>query len=86
MVTFKKAENIRELVRRMPPDRILLETDAPYLAPVPHRGKPNHPALLPCTAAAFALLRGMTEEEAADLTLNNAFRFFGIGKGVAPDA
>ncbi|MBO4491658.1 MAG: TatD family hydrolase [Lentisphaeria bacterium] len=86
MVTFKKADNIRELVLRMPPDRILLETDAPYLAPVPHRGKPNHPALLPCTAAAFASLRGLTVEEAAELTLENAFRFLGIGKGAAPDA
>lgn len=83
MVTFKKAENIRELVRRMPLDRILLETDAPYLAPVPHRGKPNHPALLPCTASAFASLRGLTEEEAAERTLENAIRFFGIGKGVS---
>ena len=84
MVTFKKAENIRELVRRMPLDRILLETDAPYLAPVPHRGKPNHPALLPCTASAFALLRGLTEEEAAEKTLENALRFFGMEKGVPP--
>ena len=76
MVTFKKAENIRELVRRMPLERILLETDAPYLAPVPYRGKPNHPALLPCTASAFACLRGLSEEEAARRTLENALRFF----------
>ena len=85
MVTFKKADNIRLLASRMPLDRVLLETDAPYLAPVPYRGKPNHPALLPCTAAAFARLRGLTEEETAEQTLKNAFRFFGIGEGAAKD-
>ena len=85
-ITFAERRKLRRSLSMISLDRILLETDAPYLAPVPHRGKPNHPALLPWTAAAFASLRGLTVEEASELTLENAFRFLGIGKGAVPNA
>ena len=78
MVTFKKADNIRALVLRYPEDRILLETDSPYLAPVPFRGKENHPGLLPWTAHALAALRGWSMQKTVNLTTSNAKRFFRI--------
>lgn len=78
MVTFKKADNIRALALRYPEDRILLETDSPYLAPVPFRGQENHPGLLPWTAHALAALRGWSMKKTADLTTSNAKRFFRI--------
>jgi TatD DNase family protein len=78
MVTFKKADNIRALALRYPEDRILLETDSPYLAPVPFRGKENHPGLLPWTARSLAALRGWSMEKTATLTTSNAKRFFRI--------
>jgi len=78
MVTFKKADNIRALALRYPEDRILLETDSPYLAPVPFRGKENHPEYLPWTARALAALRGWSTERTASLTTSNAKRFFRI--------
>ncbi len=78
MVTFRKADNIRELALRYPEDRILLETDSPYLAPVPFRGKENHPEYLPWTARALAALRGWSTERTAGLTTANAKRFFRI--------
>ena len=78
MVTFKKADNIRALALRYPEDRILLETDSPYLAPVPFRGKENHPEYLPWTARALAALRGWSTERTAELTTANAKRFFRI--------
>ena len=62
----------------MPADRILIETDCPYMAPVPHRGKRCHSGLLPHTLSALAEIRGISVEEAAQLTLNNAKRFYGI--------
>lgn len=76
MLTFKRAENIREVVAKMPLDRIILETDAPYLAPVPFRGKTNHPSLLPYTAQALANLTGKTTEEISALTTANALKLF----------
>lgn len=78
MVTFKKADNIRALALRYPEDRILLETDSPYLAPVPFRGKENHPEYLPWTARALAALRGWSTERTASMTTANAKRFFRI--------
>ena len=78
MVTFKKADNIRALALRYPEDRLLLETDSPYLAPVPFRGKENHPCYLPWTARALAALRGWSTERTATLTTSNAKRFFRI--------
>jgi len=76
MITFKKADNIRALALRYPEDRILLETDSPYLAPVPFRGKENHPCLLPWTAHALASLRGWSMSHTAETTTANAQRFF----------
>jgi TatD DNase family protein len=71
ILTFKKAEAIREAAAWAPEDRLLVETDAPFLAPVPHRGKPNEPAFITHTAAALADLRGMTPARLADLTTKN---------------
>ena len=76
MITFRKADNIRELALRYPEDRILLETDSPYLAPVPFRGRENHPCLLPWTAHALASLRGWSMSRTAETTTANAQRFF----------
>ena len=81
MLTFKKADNIRAVVAQMPLDRILLETDSPYLAPVPFRGKPNHPALLPHVAAFLASERGMATEQIETLTSHNAETFFRLPAG-----
>ena len=78
VITFKNARKSHEVLKMMPPDRILIETDCPYLAPVPHRGKRCHSGLLPHTLAALAEIRGISVEEAAELTRNNAKRFYGI--------
>ncbi len=78
MLTFKKADNIRETVLRMPEERILLETDTPYLAPVPFRGKPNAPEYLPLVAHKLAELKHLSVEQIAERTTRNAFRLFGI--------
>jgi TatD DNase family protein len=76
IVTFKAAEAIREAIRLVPPDRLLLETDSPYLAPVPLRGRRNEPANVVHTAARVAELRGIPLEELAALTSANARRLF----------
>lgn len=84
-VTFKKAENIRALAAALPLQRILLETDAPYLAPIPHRGKTNEPAHLPLIAAAVAELHGVTVAEVAEQTGVNtvgAFLRWGVTAGL----
>ncbi|GIU76822.1 MAG: hypothetical protein KatS3mg005_0060 [Bryobacteraceae bacterium] len=71
IVTFPKAEEIREAARLVPDDRLLIETDAPYLAPVPYRGKRNEPAYLVETARCVALLRGAEPDRIARLTWDN---------------
>jgi TatD DNase family protein len=71
IVTFPKATGIQEAARTAPADRILIETDAPYLAPVPHRGKRNEPAFVAETARKLAELRGVTPEEIARMTAEN---------------
>jgi TatD DNase family protein len=63
-------------VRDLPLDRLLVETDAPYLAPVPHRGKRNEPAFVAATAVAVAALKGVDPEEIAAVTRHNFFRLF----------
>lgn len=75
-VTFPKAEHIRDVARMLPEDRILIETDSPFLAPVPHRGKRNEPAFVAKTAEKIAELRGKNIEEIGLLTASNFFRFF----------
>ena len=62
----------------VPADRLLIETDSPYLAPVPHRGRPNEPALLPFVASVVASSRGADPEELADRTRRNAEALFGV--------
>ncbi len=78
-VTFKKAGALREAVRLVPDDYLLVETDAPYLAPVPMRGRRNEPAYLVHTVREIAALRGVSFEDAARVTTLNARRLFGIG-------
>jgi TatD DNase family protein len=75
-VTFAKAENIRQAARELPLDRILIETDSPFLAPVPHRGKRNEPAFVAQVAARIAELRSLTAEEVGQATLQNFHSFF----------
>ncbi len=76
VVTFKKAEALREVAKEVPLDRLLVETDAPYLAPVPKRGKRNEPAFVAYTANLIAELRGLEPEELAEATTENIFRLF----------
>lgn len=78
IVTFPKAGNVREALDVVPLDRLLIETDAPYLAPVPYRGKTNHSEFLPAVAAKIAELKGMTLERFAEVTTRNADRFFAL--------
>lgn len=75
-VSFKNAERVRAAAAAVPKDRLLIETDCPYLAPHPHRGKINHSGYLAYTNAALAAAVGLTPEECADLTAENARRIF----------
>jgi TatD DNase family protein len=76
IVTFKKATELQEVARRMPLDRILIETDSPYLAPVPHRGKLNDPSKVIHVAEMIATLRGTTTKEIEDASTYNFFNLF----------
>lgn len=76
IVTFKAAESLRAIVRELPLDRLLVETDAPYLAPVPRRGKTNEPAFVAHTAAKVAELKGVSIAELETVTTENFFRLF----------
>lgn len=76
IVTFRSADNVREVARQVPDDRLLIETDAPWLAPVPHRGKNNEPAFVADTAQFLAQLRGVPVAALADTTRDNFFRLF----------
>ncbi len=84
IVTFRNAEGLREIARDVPLDRLLVETDSPFLAPVPNRGKRNEPAFVVHTARAVAELKNVDEKELADTTTRNFFRLF--AKAVAPGA
>ncbi|MGA7379739.1 MAG: TatD family hydrolase [Terriglobales bacterium] len=75
-VTFPKAQQIRDAAKEVPLDRMLIETDCPYLAPVPHRGKRNEPAFVRETARQLGELRGLSTEEMAAQTAKNFYRFF----------
>lgn len=76
IVTFKNAKAVQEVARKAPLDRILVETDSPYLAPVPYRGKTNEPAYVRHTAECVAELRGLSYGEVAAATSDNFFRLF----------
>jgi len=76
IVTFKKAEELRAIVAEVPLDRLLVETDAPYLAPVPRRGKRNEPAFVAHTAEAVARIKGVETGKLAEATTDNFFRLF----------
>jgi TatD DNase family protein len=77
-VTFPKAQQIREAAKQVPLDRMLIETDCPYLAPVPHRGQRNEPAFVKETARQIGELRGMPIEDVARQTTHNFYRFFSL--------
>lgn len=76
-LTFKKAEREREIIQQVPLDRVLIETDAPFLTPMPHRGERNEPAYVKHTAEMMAQVRGQSIEEVARQTTRNAEKLFG---------
>lgn len=76
IVTFKNAISLQEVAKKIPLDRMLIETDSPYLAPVPFRGKQNHPALVRHVAEAIAELRGLDFNEIAEITSRNFYKCF----------
>jgi len=84
IVTFKNAEELREIARDVPLDRLLVETDAPYLAPMPLRGKRNEPAFVAHTARFVAELKGVDEAELAHITTDNFYRLFRKAKRPGP--
>ena len=77
-ITFSKAQSIRDAAREVPLDRMLIETDSPYLAPIPHRGKRNEPAFVKEVARQIGELRGLSIEEAGARTTANFYRFFSL--------
>ena len=78
IVTFKKAVSLKEIAKRIPLERMLVETDSPYLSPVPHRGKMNQPAFVRHVAEEIAELRGITVNEVATVTTRNFFKLFKV--------
>ena len=86
IITFRNAEPLRQIVRDLPLDRILVETDSPYLAPVPKRGKQNEPSFLVHTAAEVARLKGVSTKELAEVTTANFYRLFAKARPPATTA
>ncbi|WP_404378342.1 TatD family hydrolase [Caenispirillum salinarum] len=84
ILTFKKSEQLREIAARVPLDRLLVETDAPYLAPVPKRGKRNEPSFVAHTAKVLAEVKGVSMKEVEEVTTANFFRLF--SKAPKPEA
>ncbi|MEK6223545.1 MAG: TatD family hydrolase [Thermodesulfobacteriales bacterium] len=78
IVTFKKSEELREAAKNIPSEKILIETDSPYLAPVPHRGKPNEPSFVKHVAQTVADVRGISIDELSEITISNTERLFRI--------
>lgn len=78
IVTFKNADDLRDTARIVPLDRMLVETDGPYLAPVPHRGRPAHPGHIPLILEKLAEVKGLPVEEVATATRENARRIYGF--------
>jgi TatD DNase family protein len=77
IVTFPRAEQLREVARMVPPDRLLIETDAPYLAPTPYRGKRNEPAFVVRVAEVIGGVRGIPAAEVSKMTTHNFTALFG---------
>ena len=84
-VSYRSAGTLREAAAAVPLDRLLVETDSPYLAPVPHRGRPNEPALVPFVGAAVAGATGRSVEQIAAATVANTAHVFGLGFGSPSD-
>lgn len=80
IISFKSAANLREIAKDIPLDKLLVETDAPYLAPMPHRGKRNEPSYVIFTNRILAEAKGISEEECANITTENFFRLFSKAK------
>ncbi|MGZ4710212.1 MAG: TatD family hydrolase, partial [Acidimicrobiales bacterium] len=76
IITFKTADDLRAAAAACPLDRLLVETDSPYLAPVPHRGRPNRPALVPLVGAAVAAAKGIDVAEVADASWRSATQLY----------
>ena len=81
IVTFRSADQLREVAANVPADRLLIETDSPYLAPVPHRGRPNEPRYVRQVAETVAQVRGITLEQLAQQSTQNFYRLFGAADG-----
>lgn len=79
-MTFRNADELRDVVRKLPLDRLLIETDAPYLSPVPYRGKTNQPAYVVAVAKAIAEVRGISLDMLAQTTTDNFFNLFSHAK------
>jgi TatD DNase family protein len=82
IVTFRNAQELKEVAKRVPLSRMLIETDSPYLAPVPHRGKRNEPAFVTHVGHEIAALLGIGVDEVARATSDNFFKLFGIDRNV----
>lgn len=79
IITFRNAELLREVARKVPEDRYLIETDSPYLAPIPHRGKPNYPAYVRYVAECLARVRQISEQRIAEQSTRNFLALFRLG-------
>jgi TatD DNase family protein len=82
IVTFKTATELQQVVKKIPLDKLLIETDSPWLAPVPYRGKPNQPGFVREVGEFIAELRGISVEELAKITTNNFYDLFAIERSV----
>jgi TatD DNase family protein len=78
ILSFRNAQALRDVARQVPLERCLIETDSPYLAPMPHRGKTNSPAYVPLVAAALAAEKGLDVQAVAQATSRNFERLFGV--------
>ena len=78
IITYKNAESVRDIAKQAPLEKILVETDCPYLAPDPHRGERNEPAYVEYVARKIAIIKNISFEKVADATTQNAKKLFGI--------